>query len=93
MDTLILDFSFFIYFSIFILVFKVPLENLILEKPTVGWIAFFLLLVSGWALFLLPDKIFLDETDKHSNKNFGISIILISILIILFITAFYYAPE
>lgn len=93
MDTLILNFSLFIYLSIFALVFRAPLENLILEKPTVGWIAFFLLLISGWMLFLFPDKILLDETDKHGNRNFGISIIWISILIILFSVAFYYAPE
>jgi len=32
MDTLILNFSLFIYLSIFALVFRAPLENLILEK-------------------------------------------------------------
>jgi len=33
MDNLILDFSIFIYISIFVLVFRVPIENLILENP------------------------------------------------------------
>jgi len=35
MDNLILDFSIFIYISIFVLVFRVPIENLILEKPAI----------------------------------------------------------
>ena len=93
MDTIILDFSIFIYISIFVLVFRVPIENLILEKPTIGWFTFFLLIVSSWILFLIPKQIFIEDTDKPRNRKVGFSLILMSILVILVSHLFYFAPE
>lgn len=93
MDTIILDFSNFIYISIFVLVFRVPIENLILEKPTIGWLTFFLLIVSSWILFLIPKQIFIEDTDKPRHRNVGFFLILMSILVILVSHLFYFAPE
>ncbi len=93
MDTIILDFSNFIYISIFVLVFRVPIENLILEKPTIGWFTFFLLIVSSWILFLIPKRIFIEDTDKPRNRSLGFFLILMSILVILVSHLFYFAPE
>ncbi len=93
MDNLILDFSIFIYISIFVLVFRVPIENLILEKPAIGWITFALLFVSSWILVLIPKQILIEDTDKPRNRNVGFFLILKSILVILFSHLFYFAPE